>query len=258
MRKFRDHLCGRNKHLVRLGEKRIIVDEDDEEDQKNGAAAAATSSNPENASVTKLSKTYRVFALQVSGGAQFPSKDAHPELALNNFLAWAAPLLGLVDEGDGGEVSAATTMAQPSAKSGAISGVEFDIVSVRSCARGVNANNAFRFSAPAANWTMVYGIGGIGMTTAAPNALYMQALGKTRRRLAEGEIDEREFKSIVRESDFGEIPNWDDGKSQVLARENDDGQSGRVGQNNNPFNKNFTAFVDSNPKIIWRNLGRYL
>ena len=67
MRRFRDHLCGRNKHLVRLGEKRLLVD----------------------------GKALRVFAMQVSGGALFPSKDAHPEIALNIFLAFAAPLLGL-------------------------------------------------------------------------------------------------------------------------------------------------------------------
>ena len=55
-------------------------------------------------------------------------------------------------------------------------GVDWDIVSVRSCARGVTAQNVFRMMAPASNMVMMYGIGGIGMTTMAPNALLMKAV----------------------------------------------------------------------------------
>ena len=58
--------------------------------------------------------------------------------------------------------------------------VDWDIVSGRSCARGVTAQNVFRMMAPASNMVMMYGIGGIGMTTMAPNALLMEASSNSR------------------------------------------------------------------------------
>ena len=49
----------------------------------------------------------------------------------------------------------------------------------RSCARGVTAQNAFRLSAPASNMVMVYGLGGIGMSTMAANGLLMKVQSPT-------------------------------------------------------------------------------
>ena len=46
----------------------------------------------------------------------------------------------------------------------------------RSCARGVSAQNAFRLAAPASNMVMIYGMGGIGMSTMASNGLLMQVV----------------------------------------------------------------------------------
>ena len=116
-------------------------------------------------------------------------------------------------------------------------GIEYDVVTARSCARGITAANTFCFSAPAANLTMVYGIGGIGMTTMAGNALMLHALMNLRKDLSIGRITEAEFRRKVSVSDFGAIPNWN-GK--------------------NPFARNYANFVDSvaEPKIVWNRLRR--
>ena len=187
MRRFRDHIDGHNKHVVRLGEKTLRVDG---------------------------GKEFRLFAFQATSGGHFPTKDVHPEAALNVFRTFVRPILGL--DGDG---------------------VEFDVVAARSCARGIAAANTFCFSTPAANMAMVYGIGGIGMTTMPANALLLHALLALRRKLAEGRLSEAEFRRRISTSDFGRIPNW----------------SGK-----NPFARNYIDFVDSvkNPKIIWKKMKR--
>ena len=106
-------------------------------------------------------------------------------------------------------------------------GIEFEILSVRSCARGVNANNCFRFAAPAANIALVYGIGGIGMTTAAPDALYMHALMKAERGLlAKGEISGKESRRMVRSNDFGTTPNWVDANCEENGEDLSNGDTG--------------------------------
>ena len=95
--KFRDHIDAHNKHIVRLGEKELVVD----------------------------GKRFSVFCMQASGGGAFPVKEAHAETAINVFKANVIPLLGLSQEG-----------------------IEFDILSTRSCARGITAQNTFRLMAP--------------------------------------------------------------------------------------------------------------
>ena len=95
--KFRDHIDAHNKHIVRLGERELLVD----------------------------GKAFSVFCMQTTGGGHFPIKDAHAETAINVFKANVVPLLGLEQEG-----------------------IEYDIVSARSCARGITAQNVFRFTAP--------------------------------------------------------------------------------------------------------------
>ena len=62
---------------------------------------------------------------------------AHAETAINVFKANVVQILGLDKDG-----------------------FEYDIVQVRSCARGVTAQNVFRFMAPFSNMVSVYGIGG--------------------------------------------------------------------------------------------------
>ena len=70
-------------------------------------------------------KVFRIFCMQTTGGGHFPAKNVHPEVAVNVFRASVEPLLDLHQDG-----------------------VAFDIVSARSCARGITAENVCRFAAP--------------------------------------------------------------------------------------------------------------
>ena len=70
-------------------------------------------------------KMFSLFCMQTTGGGAFPVKDAHAETAINVFKANVIPLLGLNQEG-----------------------IEYDILSARSCARGITAQNTFRLMAP--------------------------------------------------------------------------------------------------------------
>merc|ERR1711874_474399 len=92
-----------------------------------------------------------------TGGGHFPIKDAHPETALNVFRANVTPILGL----------------------GTKAGIEYDIVQLRSCARGITAANVFRIACPAANMVQIYGIGGIGMTTMGHWGAFSQGIQAT-------------------------------------------------------------------------------
>lgn len=154
-------------------------------------------------------KKYKYFAMQTTGGGHFPSKDAHAETALNIFQANVVPMLNLDREG-----------------------VEYDIVQARSCARGVCAQNALRLTAPASNMVMIYGMGGIGMSTMAGNGLLMQALMKQRQMLSNGTTNPNEYKNNLANGNFGRILHWN---------------------KSNPFNEiNFAQFTDNvdNPKVL--------
>ena len=83
-------------------------------------------------------KKYKYFIMQSTSGGHFPSKYAHAETALNLFQANIIPILGLERDG-----------------------IEYDILQVRSCARGVTAQNCLRMAAPASNMVLVYGLGGM-------------------------------------------------------------------------------------------------
>ena len=71
---------------------------------------------------------------------------------------------------------------------------------------------------------MMYGIGGIGMTTMVPNALLMKALMGERKALAAGKISNKEWANILRTSQFSRILHWRHG---------------------NPFGRNYAQFTDS-------------
>ena len=80
---------------------------------------------------------------------------------------------------------------------------------------------------------MVYGIGGIGMTTMPANALMLHTLMALTRELTEGRLTlAAEFRRRIETSDFGpKIPNLNE---------------------RNPFDRNYSSFVDfiDEPKII--------
>jgi len=163
--------------------------------------------------VTVNGKSFLVFALQATGGGHFPTAYAHAETGLNVLKANVIPLLKL----DSTE------------------GVEFDVISCRSCARGITAQNVFRFAAPAGNMSMVYGIGGIGMTTMGANGLLLQALMTKRKQLSKGEVSVSEFNHALSTSSFGEIQNW---------------------PHPNPLTNNYLKFFDnsSDLKVVARRL----
>ena len=145
-------------------------------------------------------KPHHVFAMQGSGGGLFPYRHCNPEVALNVINTVFSKSLQLDDPG-----------------------IEFEIISVRTCSRGVTAQNFMRLSAPAANMAMVYGLGGLGMGTMVPNALLLKALMRQRGLVAEGQISEQEFRDRLRKSQFDEIPYWKGG---------------------NPFSRDYYKFFD--------------
>ena len=114
-------------------------------------------------------------------------------------------------------------------------GVEYDVISARSCARGVTAQNVFRMTAPFRNMVKIYGIGGLGMTTMAPNAVLMKAVMDARQQLADGKITDTEFNRKLKESDFGMIRSY----------------------GTNPFSRNYAQFIDNaaDPRRVCRRMG---
>lgn len=150
-------------------------------------------------------RSYQMFALQATGGGRFPTRSAHPESGLNVLRANVIPLLDLEAEG-----------------------VEFDVISSRSCARGICGRNVFRLAAPATNMAMLYGAGGIGITMMAPNALLMKAIVGIRQ-----EGDPADFARKMASSDFGRIPHW---------------------THRNPFRRNYAPFADDadDPRVVAR------
>ena len=70
---------------------------------------------------------------------------------------------------------------------------------------------------------MLYGIGGIGMTTMAPNGLLMKAVMNSREELALGKISNEEWQMNLQTAQF-KIPHW---------------------KAANPFQRNYAQFMDN-------------
>ena len=100
---------------------------------------------------------------------------------------------------------------------------------------GVTAQNVFRISAPASNMVMIYGLGGLGMTTMGSNALLLKALMDLRQKVSTGAISNQEYKTALQTSSFGTIRHWN---------------------KPNPFSQNIAQFVDhtKDTKIIFNKL----
>ena len=71
---------------------------------------------------------------------------------------------------------------------------------------------------------MMYGIGGIGMTTMVPNALLMKAIMGERKALSLGFISNTEWLNRLQTSRFSKILHWD---------------------HRNPFDRNYAQYVDN-------------
>ena len=59
---------------------------------------------------------------------------------------------------------------------------------------------------PASNASMIYAIGGVGMTTMAPNALLMKAALNEREKLSNNQVSACEFKQNLENGNFSKIP----------------------------------------------------
>ncbi|CAF4619187.1 unnamed protein product, partial [Rotaria socialis] len=87
-------------------------------------------------------KTYRFFAIQMTGGGNFPSRFIRPDYMLN-LLYTTEKMYGL----------------------DVMKNAVYDIVQSRGCGRAVSAQNTIRFSNLADNAVINYALGGIGMST---------------------------------------------------------------------------------------------
>ena len=120
---FGRFLEGLNQHWTLIAQRDVTVPE----------------STNENAPV----RHYRFFAIQMTGGGNFPSRFAKPDY-LVNLLTSTEKVYGL-------------EMVQNHAV--------YDIVQSRGCGRAVSAQNTIAFQHLADNAAITYALGGIGMTT---------------------------------------------------------------------------------------------
>jgi len=83
---------------------------------------------------------------------------------------------------------------------------------------------------------MVYGLGGIGMSTMAGNALLMKALMSLRQKVSTGAIGVQEYKDSLKNASFASILHWN---------------------KPNPFTQNHAQFIDyaNNPKVLAQRFG---
>ena len=86
--------------------------------------------------------TFRFFAIQMTGGGNFPSRLIRPDFVLN-LLYTTEKMYGL----DVGE------------------DIVYDLIQSRGCGRAVSAQNTIAFQKLASNAVTSYALGGIGMTT---------------------------------------------------------------------------------------------
>ena len=95
-------------------------------------------------------KNYRFFAIQMTGGGNFPSRLVRPDFLLN--LLYTTEKLYGID---------------------VIDHAIYDLVQARGCGRSVSAQNTIAFQPLACNATVSYALGGIGMTTMFSNGAKM-------------------------------------------------------------------------------------
>ena len=95
-------------------------------------------------------KKYRFFAIQMTGGGNFPSRLVRPDYLLNLFYT-TEKMYGI----------------------DVIKHAIYDIVQSRGCGRAVSAQNTIAFQNLADNAVVSYALGGIGMSTMFPNGQKM-------------------------------------------------------------------------------------
>jgi len=100
---------------------------------------------------------YRFFAIQMTGGGNFPSRFTRPDILLS-LMNTTEKIFGL-KEYDAGDIV-------------------YDLVQSRGCGRSVSSRNTISFAHVGNNCVAAYGLGGIGMTTMFPNGELMVQLSE--------------------------------------------------------------------------------
>jgi len=113
-------------------------------------------------------KKYRYFAIQMTGGGNFPSRKITPDYVLN-LLHTTEKMMGL--DKDKHVVS-------------------YDLIQTRGCGRAVSAKNSVAFAPLATNAVANYALGGIGMTTMFPNGELMVQMLENLQGKGAGEISQ--------------------------------------------------------------------
>ena len=98
-------------------------------------------------------KLYRFYAIQMTGGGNFPSRFVRPDYLLN-LLHTTEKLYGL----------------------DVMKHAVYDVIQSRGCGRAVSGQNSIAFQAIAVNAVVSYALGGIGMTTLFPNGQPMMEM----------------------------------------------------------------------------------
>jgi len=106
--------------------------------------------------------TYRFFALQMTGGGNFPSRFTRPDVIVN-LLHTTEQLFGLKPEYNNNKDNDSMNNSFEDGD------IMYDVVQVRGCGRSVSATNSITFAPIANNAVINYALGGIGMTTMFPN-----------------------------------------------------------------------------------------
>jgi hypothetical protein len=165
MELFRKFLDGVNQHFTPISERLIYL--------------------PNNS-------TYRFFALQMTGGGNFPSRFTKPDVVVN-LLHTTEHLFGL-NEYNNDDNNPVDSIFEDG-------DIMYDIIQVRGCGRSVSATNSITFAPLANNAVINYALGGIGMTTMFPNAELSLQLLESMEKVKKGTV-----KNFV-SSTVGEVEN---------------------------------------------------
>lgn len=121
----------------------------------------------------KQGKRFQFFAIQMTGGGNFPTRHMSPDIVLNLLIS--------------------TERIFDLEKKKNEKAVTYDLVQTRGCGRAVSAKNAINFVVLGKGAVGAYALGGLGMTTMYSNGELMNELVELREQLANGKIDQQEF-----------------------------------------------------------------
>eukprot|EP00746_Dinoflagellata_sp_MGD_P159446 gnl/MRDRNA2_/MRDRNA2_86705_c0_seq1.p1 gnl/MRDRNA2_/MRDRNA2_86705_c0~~gnl/MRDRNA2_/MRDRNA2_86705_c0_seq1.p1 ORF type:complete len:843 (+),score=122.37 gnl/MRDRNA2_/MRDRNA2_86705_c0_seq1:187-2715(+) len=167
--------------------------------------------------ITGSPDVYRFFAIQMTGGGNFPSRHTRPDVLLS-LMNTTEKIFGLKDC-DPGDVM-------------------YDLVQARGCGRSVSSRNTISFAPLGNNCVAAYGLGGIGMSTMFPNGELMIQLSEfakkpNSRGLSNGKIGDQD--ALLRL--YGE--NLNGGTDYRAIVDDVDNAARYFGRNNSSSNKEY-------------------